>query len=194
MNNDVLVIVCAVLAVLSAAVDSVRSRRGAARTLVDVVAELAFFVAGWQLAVAAGNALGVSLVVVYAVLALAAGGVVSYRRLAGTPRAWYEGVLTLVAMTAAVGFVGLVDGSQGALLPSVLLLVAVVALAGLFVRQYLKVDYGTVDVVLGLAYMSCAVKFCQLVLGSSLWAAVGWGMAGIAVAFAVYVAVLFAKA
>ncbi len=100
-------------------------------------------------------------------------------------------VLPIVAMMAVIA---LADSIH--LLPEVSwattsVTVAVASLAAMLVRAYRKKKYGIVDTVMGIAYLTFAVKFCQLVWGLSLMAAVGAGMAVLMLAYLGYVAFLF---
>ena len=106
-------------------------------------------------------------------------------------RRWYDGVLILGGTVAIIGFVKAFEMTQEALLAVLCALVALSSLSVVIVRLYRMKEWGNVDMVAGVVFMACAVKFWQLVLGVSWMAAVALGTGTLIVALVGYCLLLF---
>lgn len=156
-----------------------------------LAAELVVLVAAWMLLDAVCDALDVPVVVQYGIIIAVSGGIEAYRWLRGLPRRWYDGVLIFGGMVAVVGFIKAFEMTQEALLAVLCALVALASLAVVIVRLYRMKPQGNVDMLAGVVFMACAVKFWQLVLGVSWMAAVALGAGTLIVALVAYCLLLF---
>lgn len=137
------------------------------------------------------DALYVPVVVQHGIIITVSGGIEAYRWLRGLPRRWYDGVLIFGGMVAVVGFIKAFEMTQEALLAVLCALVALASLAVVIIRLYRMKPQGNVDMVVGVVFMACAVKFWQLVLGVSWLAAVALGAGTLIVALVAYCLLLF---
>ena len=187
-------IVWGVLLVASLAAIAVMRRRNKTKAWVTVVAGLVVLFAALKLFYAACDALDVPVVVQYGIIIAISGGIEAYRWLRGLPRRWYDGVLILGGTVAVIGFIEAFEMQTEALLAVLCALVALVSLAVVIVRLYRMKEWGNVDMVAGVVFMACAVKFWQIALGLSWLGAVGLGTATLVVALLVYYILLFCLA
>lgn len=188
-------IVWGVLLVASLAAIAVMRRRNKTKAWAVVVAELAVLFAALKLFYAACDALNVSVVAQYGIIIAVSGGIEAYRWLRGMSRRWYDGVLILGGTVAVIGFIEAFEMEAKALPAVLCALVALASLAVVIVRLYRMKEWGIVDMLAGVVFMACAVKFWQLVLDLSWLGAVALGTATLVVALTVYFILLirFAK-
>lgn len=188
-------IVWGVLLVASLAAIAVMRRRNKAKAWAVVVAGLVVLFAVLKLFYAACDALDVPVVVQYGIIIAISGGIEAYRWLRGLPRRWYDGVLILGGTVAVIGFIEAFEMQTEALLAVLCALVALALLAVVIVRLYRMKEWGIVDMLAGVVFMACAIKFWQLVLDLSWLGAVALGTATLVVALTVYFILLirFAK-
>lgn len=188
-------IVWGVLLVASLAAIAVMRRRNKTKAWVTVVAVLVVLFVALKLFYAACDALDVPVVIQYGIIIAVLGGIEAYGWLRGMPRRWYDGVLILGGMVAVIGFIEAFEMQTEALLAVLCALVALVSLAVVIVRLYRMKEWGNVDMVAGVVFMACAVKFWQIALGLSWLGAVALGTATLVVALTVYFILLirFAK-
>ena len=184
-------IVWGVLLVASLAAIAVMRRRNKAKAWAVVVAGLVVLFAALKLFYAACDALDVPVVVQYGIIIAISGGIEAYRWLRGMPRRWYDGVLIFGGTVAVIGFVEAFEMEAAALLAVLCALVALVSLAVVIVRLHRMKEWGIVDMLAGVVFMACAVKFWQIALGLSWLGAVGLGTATLVVALLVYYILLF---
>lgn len=195
MNDTFLIIVWSILFMALLMTCVFVNRRKETNAWVTVVVELAVLFAALKLFYAACDALNVSVVAQYGIIIAVSGGIEAYRWLRGMPRRWYDGVLILGGTVAVIGFIEAFE-MQTEALPAVLCaLVALASLAVVIVRLYRMKEWGIVDMLAGVVFMACAVKFWQLVLDLSWLGAVALGTATLVVALTVYFILLirFAK-
>lgn len=188
-------IVWGVLLVASLAAIAVMRRRNKTKAWAVVVAGLVVLFAALKLFYAACDALNVSVVAQYGIIIAVSGGIEAYRWLRGMPRRWYDGVLILGGTVAVIGFIEAFEMEAKALPAVLCALVALASLAVVIVRLYRMKEWGIVDMLAGVVFMACAVKFWQLVLDLSWLGAVALGTATLVVALTVYFILLirFAK-
>ena len=187
-------IVWGVLLVASLAAIAVMRRRNKAKAWAVVVAGLVVLFAALKLFYAACDALDVQVVIQYGIIIAISGGIEAYRWLRGMPRRWYDGVLIFGGTVAVIGFVEAFEMEAAALLAVLCALVALVSLAVVIVRLHRMKEWGIVDMLAGVVFMACAVKFWQIALGLSWLGAVGLGTATLVVALLVYYILLFCLA
>ena len=156
-----------------------------------LVAGFAVLFVALKLFYAVCDALYVPVVVQHGIIITVSGGIEAYRWLRGLPRRWYDGVLIFGGMVAVVGFIKAFEMTQEALLAVLCALVALASLAVVIIRLYRMKPQGNVDMVVGVVFMACAVKFWQLVLGVSWLAAVALGAGTLIVALVAYCLLLF---
>ena len=155
------------------------------------MAGLAVLFVALKLFYAVCDALYVPAVVQYGMIITVSGGIEAYRWLRGLPRRWYDGVLIFGGTVAIVGFIKAFEMEAEALLAAVCAIVALASLAVVIVRLYRMKPQGNVDMVAGVVFMACVVKFWQLVLGVSWMAAVALGAGTLIVALVAYCLLLF---
>lgn len=156
-----------------------------------LVAGLAVLFVALKLFYAVCDVLDVPVVVQHGIIIAVSGGIEAYRWLRGMSRRWYDGVLILGGTVAIIGFVKAFEMTQEALLAVLCALVALSSLSVVIVRLYRMKEWGNVDMVAGVVFMACAVKFWQLVLGVSWMAAVALGTGTLIVALVGYCLLLF---
>ena len=188
-------IVRGVLLVASLAAIAVMRRRNKTKAWAVVVAGLVVLFAALKLFYAACDALDVPVVVQYGIIIAISGGIEAYRWLRGLLRRWYDGVLILGGTVAVIGFIEAFEMQTEALLAVLCALAALASLAVVIVRLYRMKEWGIVDMLAGVVFMACAVKFWQLVLDLSWLGAVALGTATLVVVLTVYFILLirFAK-
>lgn len=184
-------IVWGVLLVASLAAIAVMRRRNKTKAWAVVVAELVVLFAALKLFYAACDALNVPIVAQYGIIIAISGGIEAYRWLRRMPRRWYDGVLILGGTVAVIGFIEAFEMQTEVLLAVLCALVALASLAVVIVRLYRMKEWGIVDMLAGVVFMACAVKFWQLVLDLSWLGAVALGTATLVVALTVYFILLF---
>lgn len=184
-------IVWGVLLVASLAAIAVMRRRNKAKAWAVVVAGLVVLFAALKLFYAACDALDVPVVVQYGIIIAISGGIEAYRWLRGLPRRWYDGVLILGGTVAVIGFIEAFEMQTEALLAVLCALVALALLAVVIVQLYRMKEWGIVDMLVGVVFMACAIKFWQIVLDLSWLGAVALGTATLVVALTVYFILLF---
>lgn len=184
-------IVWGVLLVASLAAIAVMRRRNKAKAWAVVVAGLVVLFAALKLFYAACDALDVPVVVQYGIIIAISGGIEAYRWLRGLPRRWYDGVLILGGTVAVIGFIEAFEMQTEALLAVLCALVALALLAVVVVQLYRMKEWGIVDMLVGVVFMACAIKFWQIVLDLSWLGAVALGTATLVVALTVYFILLF---
>ena len=155
------------------------------------MAGLAVLFVALKLFYAVCDVLDVPVVVQHGIIIAVSGGIEAYRWLRGMPRRWYDGVLILGGTVAVIGFIKAFEMTQDALLAVLCALVALVSLSVVIIRLYRMKEWGNVDMVAGVVFMACAVKFWQLVLGVSWMAAVALGTGTLIVALVGYCLLLF---
>ena len=185
MDRTSLIVLWVVVSVVSLAVIVVRHRLQSGRGWADVVAELAFFVSIWRLFDLAVGTVTACLASGYAVAVMVSGCAVAYRRLRKMPRRWFDGTLMLLCIVSVVASVDAVGMSSASLMLAGCVIGAVAGLAVVLFRMYRKKGFGNADMVAGVVYMACAVKFCELAFGMS------W-LAGASVATGLLVTALLA--
>lgn len=195
MNGTFLIIVWSILFMALLMTCVFVNRRKETNAWVTVVAELAVLFAALKLFYAACDALNVSVVAQYGIIIAVSGGIEAYRWLRRMPRRWYDGVLILGGTVAVIGFIEAFEMEAKALPAVLCALVALVSLAVVIVRLHRMKEWGIVDMLAGVVFMACAVKFWQLVLDLSWLGAVALGTATLVVALTVYFILLirFAK-
>lgn len=195
MNDTFLIIVWSILFMALLMTCVFVNRRKETKAWAVVVAELAVLFAALKLFYAACDALNVSVVAQYGIIIAVSGGIEAYRWLRGMPRRWYDGVLILGGTVAVIGFIEAFEMEAKALPAVLCALVALVSLAVVIVRLHRMKEWGIVDMLAGVVFMACAVKFWQLVLDLSWLGAVALGTATLVVALTVYFILLirFAK-
>lgn len=191
MDRTSLIVLWVVVSVVSLAAIVVRHRLQSGRGWADVVAELAFFVGIWRLSDLAVGTVMANFAIGYAVAALVSGCAVACRRLRKKPRRWFDGTLMLLCIVSVAASVDSVGMSSGALMLAGCVIGAVVGLAVVLFRMYRKKGFGNADMMAGVVYMACAVKFLELAFGMSWLAGAGVAAGLLVTALLAYCALCF---